>query len=202
MKQNHLLKIGFVIFLKGAPFSDFFDYRLLNYMPSDIQICIPLFWGIFFNQFPASSSSATVYIPIFSRKNFLHSIPTYTFIKSFFHKVFFGKEIRKIGKMAQWEAHILCSSNVFEDIFVFEYIYVQASPNESSNMHNLFKICATFVFLCISQPLWAFFYLTQHNELEPRLKKNFSTEMEYGVWKLFSCSFTYQSPKNPFPQPL
>ena len=23
MKQNHLLKIGFVIFLKGAPFSDF-----------------------------------------------------------------------------------------------------------------------------------------------------------------------------------
>ena len=48
MKQNHLLKIGFVIFLKGAPFSDFIDYRLLNYMPSGIQICIPLFWGNFF----------------------------------------------------------------------------------------------------------------------------------------------------------
>ena len=48
MKQNHLLKIGFVIFLKGAPFSDFSDYRLLNYMPSGIQICIPLFWGKFF----------------------------------------------------------------------------------------------------------------------------------------------------------
>ena len=36
MKQNHLLKIGFVIFLKGAPFSDFVDYRYLNYMPSGI----------------------------------------------------------------------------------------------------------------------------------------------------------------------
>ena len=48
MKQNHLLKLGFVIFLKGAPFSDFFDYSLLNYMPSGIQICIPLFWEIFF----------------------------------------------------------------------------------------------------------------------------------------------------------
>ena len=48
MKQNHLLKIGFVIFLKGAPFSDFIGYRLLNYMPSGIQICIPLFWGNFF----------------------------------------------------------------------------------------------------------------------------------------------------------
>ena len=48
MKQNHLLKIGFVIFLKGAPFSDFVDFRLLNYMPLGIQICIPLFWGIFF----------------------------------------------------------------------------------------------------------------------------------------------------------
>ena len=48
MKQNHLLKIGFVIFLKGAPFSDFVDYRVLNYIPSGIQICIPLFWGNFF----------------------------------------------------------------------------------------------------------------------------------------------------------
>ena len=48
LKQNHLLKIDFVIFLKGAPFSDFVDYKLLNYMPTGIQICIPLFWGIFF----------------------------------------------------------------------------------------------------------------------------------------------------------
>ena len=47
MKQNHLLKIGFVIFLRGAPFSDFVDYRLLYYMPLGIQICILLFWGIF-----------------------------------------------------------------------------------------------------------------------------------------------------------
>ena len=48
MKQNHLLKIGFVIFLKGATFSDFVDYRLWNYIPSGIQICFPLFWGKFF----------------------------------------------------------------------------------------------------------------------------------------------------------
>ena len=48
MNQNHLLKIGFVIFLKGAPFSDFVEYRLLNYIPSGIQIRFPLFWGIFF----------------------------------------------------------------------------------------------------------------------------------------------------------
>ena len=48
MKQIHLLKIGFVIFLKGATFSDFIDDRLLNYIPSGIQIHFPLFWGIFF----------------------------------------------------------------------------------------------------------------------------------------------------------
>ena len=48
MKQIHLFKKGFGIFLKGATFSDFVDYRLLNYMPSGIQICILLFWGIFF----------------------------------------------------------------------------------------------------------------------------------------------------------
>ena len=48
MKQIHLLKIGFVIFLKGATFSDFIYYRLLNYIPSGIRICFPLFWGIFF----------------------------------------------------------------------------------------------------------------------------------------------------------
>ena len=48
MKQNHLLKIGLVIFLKGATFSDFVDYRLLNYITSGIQICIPLFWGKLF----------------------------------------------------------------------------------------------------------------------------------------------------------
>ena len=29
--------------------------------------------------------------------------------------------------------------------------------------------------------------------------KKFSTETEYGVWKLLSCSFTYQSKKNPIP---
>ena len=48
MKQNQLLKIGFVILLKGAPFSDFVDLGISNYIPSGIQICIPLFWGIFF----------------------------------------------------------------------------------------------------------------------------------------------------------
>ena len=48
MKQIHLLKIGFVNFLKGATFLDFIDLELSNYIPSAIQICIPLFWGIFF----------------------------------------------------------------------------------------------------------------------------------------------------------
>ena len=49
MKQNHHLKIGFVIFLKGATFSDFIDYGLLNYITSGIQIHFPLFWRIFFS---------------------------------------------------------------------------------------------------------------------------------------------------------
>ena len=48
-KQNHLLKIGFVIFLKGAMFSDFIDYRLLKCIPSGIQIHFPPFWRIFFS---------------------------------------------------------------------------------------------------------------------------------------------------------
>ena len=44
----HLKKRGFVIFLQQWPaFSDFFDTRLLNYIPSGIRICFPLFWGIF-----------------------------------------------------------------------------------------------------------------------------------------------------------
>ena len=38
----------------------------------------------------------------------------------------------------------------------------------------------------------------QHDELEHNWKKS-STESEYGVWKLLSCSFTYQSQNNPFP---
>ena len=48
MKQNHFLKIDFVISLKGATFSDFIDNRLLNYISSGIQIHFPLFWRIFF----------------------------------------------------------------------------------------------------------------------------------------------------------
>ena len=48
MKQINLFKKGFVIFLKGATFSDFFETRLLKYKPLAIQICFPLFWGIFF----------------------------------------------------------------------------------------------------------------------------------------------------------
>ena len=39
---------GFVIFLQGPTFWDFFDTGPLNYIPSGIQICFPLFWGIFF----------------------------------------------------------------------------------------------------------------------------------------------------------
>ena len=33
MKQIHLFKKGFVIFLKGATFSDFIETRLSNYKP-------------------------------------------------------------------------------------------------------------------------------------------------------------------------
>ena len=48
MKQIHLFKKGFVIFLKGATFSDFFYIRLLNYITSGIQNSFPLFWRIYF----------------------------------------------------------------------------------------------------------------------------------------------------------
>ena len=48
MKQIHLFKKGFVIFLKGATFSDFIDTRLSNYKPLAIRIRFPLFWRIFF----------------------------------------------------------------------------------------------------------------------------------------------------------
>ena len=48
MKQIHLFKKGFVIFLKGAMFSDFIDARLLNCISSGIKIRFPLFWRIFF----------------------------------------------------------------------------------------------------------------------------------------------------------
>ena len=58
-KQNHLLKIGFGVFLKGDKLSDFIDYRLLDYIPSGIQIHFPLFWSIFFQ---TSSRSAPLNI--------------------------------------------------------------------------------------------------------------------------------------------
>ena len=48
MKQIHLFKKGLVIFLKGAPFSDFIETGLLNYIPSSIEIHFTLFWRIFF----------------------------------------------------------------------------------------------------------------------------------------------------------
>ena len=48
MKQIHLFKKGFVIFLKGATFSDFVETRLSNYKPLAIWIRFPLFWRIFF----------------------------------------------------------------------------------------------------------------------------------------------------------
>ena len=38
MKQNHLLKKGFVIFLKGATILDFIDHRLLNYITYPPQV--------------------------------------------------------------------------------------------------------------------------------------------------------------------
>ena len=46
MKQIHLFKKGFVIFLNGATFSDFIDTILLNYITSGIQNRSPLFWRI------------------------------------------------------------------------------------------------------------------------------------------------------------
>ena len=49
MKQIHHFKKGFVIFLKGATFSDFIETRLSNYKPLAIRIRIPLFWRIFFS---------------------------------------------------------------------------------------------------------------------------------------------------------
>ena len=48
MKQIHLFKKGFVIFLKGATFSDFIETRLSIYKPLAIQNRFPLFWKIFF----------------------------------------------------------------------------------------------------------------------------------------------------------
>ena len=48
MKQIHLFKKGFVIFLKWATFSDFIETRLSNYKPLAIRISFPLFWRIFF----------------------------------------------------------------------------------------------------------------------------------------------------------
>ena len=48
MKQIHLFKKGLVIFLKGAPFSDFIETWLWNYAPSGIEIHFPLFWRILF----------------------------------------------------------------------------------------------------------------------------------------------------------
>ena len=48
MKQIYLFKKGFVIFLKGATFSDFIDTRLLTYITSFIQNRFPLFWRIYF----------------------------------------------------------------------------------------------------------------------------------------------------------
>ena len=48
MKQIHLFKKGFVIFLKGATFSDFIETRLFHYKPLPNQIRFALFWRIFF----------------------------------------------------------------------------------------------------------------------------------------------------------
>ena len=48
MKQIHLFKKGFVIFLKGATFSDFIETSQSNYKPLAIGIRFPLNWRIFF----------------------------------------------------------------------------------------------------------------------------------------------------------
>ena len=46
MKQIHLFKKGFVIFLKRATFTDFIETSLYNYKPLAIGIRFPLFWNI------------------------------------------------------------------------------------------------------------------------------------------------------------
>ena len=48
MKQIHFFNKGFVIFLKGATFSDFIETGLSNYKPLAIGIRFPLNWRIFF----------------------------------------------------------------------------------------------------------------------------------------------------------
>ena len=48
MKQIHLFKKSFMIFLKGDTFSEFIETRLSNYKPLAIRIHFPLFWRNFF----------------------------------------------------------------------------------------------------------------------------------------------------------
>ena len=48
MKQIHHFKKGFVIFLKGAKFSDFIETRVYIYKPLAIRNRFPLFWRFFF----------------------------------------------------------------------------------------------------------------------------------------------------------
>ena len=74
MKQIHLLKIGFVIFLKGATFSDFIYYSLLNYIPSGIQlrslqIHFPLFWGILVYAHAVLSNMTAEYLSYYHWNN-------------------------------------------------------------------------------------------------------------------------------------
>ena len=71
MKKMHLFKKGFVIFLKGATFSDFIETRLSNYKPLVIRIRFPLFWRISFQlgsnlikQRPTSPLEDSCYIMI------------------------------------------------------------------------------------------------------------------------------------------
>ena len=46
MKQIHFFKKYFMIFLKGATFSDFIETRLSNYKPLAIRNRFPLFYFI------------------------------------------------------------------------------------------------------------------------------------------------------------
>ena len=75
LKQNHLLKIDFVIFLKGATFSDFIETRLSNYKPLAIRIRFLLFWRFFSIRFkPHKEVNTLAYIlrkNCFSRLNTL-----------------------------------------------------------------------------------------------------------------------------------
>ena len=81
MKQIHLFRKGFVIFLKGATFSDFFDNRLLNQIPSGIKIRFLLFWRIYFQlgsnlikQWDGNPKDTGLWCTLFTKQAFTQNV--------------------------------------------------------------------------------------------------------------------------------